>query len=110
MTDDPFMQVMMGVELYVALASLITLFIRHEDYRLYPVPMWSTTRYGTMIICFWPIMLVAYPYLRYKNRFRTKESVSNEIRERNLARNAAMFRLHGMDFTADLLEGKHKNL
>tara|TARA_B100000700_G_scaffold311500_2_gene393692 strand:- start:139823 stop:140173 length:351 start_codon:yes stop_codon:yes gene_type:complete len=110
LSSDMLMNVLMGVEFYVALASLVSLFVKHEDYRLYPIPMWTTTRYATVLVCFWPALLVALPFLRYKNRNRTAESVRNEIKKRNLARNAAMFRHHGMDFTADLLEGKHKNL
>lgn len=98
--------VLMFVELYVALASLVGLFVCHESPKLYPIPLWSTTRYVVVLLVLWPLLLVAVPFLYFKNRHRTAASVKAELRARRGAAVAEMFKRQGLTVSAALLDGE----
>ena len=95
-TLDFLIVFLMYAEFYIALATLVYLVARPDDHRLYPIPLWSTRRYAAVLILFWPFLLLAIPYLRHKNRHRTKKEVDDEIKARHLAAHKAMMRRYGI--------------
>lgn len=103
-TIDYLITFFMYVELYITLGALVGLIIRKEDHRFYPVPLWNTTPYVLLILFGWPVLLCAAPFWVARNRHRTAESVCEELYQRRREATYAMFKAHGLDFSADLLK------
>lgn len=97
-TTDLLTLCLMYVELYLALASMVILFVKHEDYRLYPIPLWSNRRYLAVMLLLWPLLVLAVPFLRYKNRHRTKAEVEGELKAIRLADHKAMMKRFGINY------------